>query len=136
VAGGAEDDVDCVAFRSGEVVSFQEAVVLHVADDRLDPVSSSHLAPDRRRGDAAGVAERDVEIFAFDAVAAVAAIGVRAPDPASGEAGDLVDLSRQSMAVVGSAWQCHGTKYELPALAALVGGRDRRLHAELVAGRP
>ncbi len=34
VAGGAEDDVDRITVGAGEMVLFEEAIVLHVTDDR------------------------------------------------------------------------------------------------------
>lgn len=74
------------------MVSFEVSVILHVLDDWCYAVSSPHLAPDCRRGFSAGVTERDVETVAFDAVAAITAVGVGAPNLAPGEAGDLVDL--------------------------------------------
>ncbi len=46
VASGAEDGFDRIAGGACEVVSFQMSVVLEVADDRLDPVSSAHLSSD------------------------------------------------------------------------------------------
>ena len=43
---GTEDDIDRVAIRSGEVASFQEPVLLHMADDGLYGVSPPPFAPD------------------------------------------------------------------------------------------
>ena len=36
MARGSEDGVDRIAYGSGEVVSFQVTVFLHMPDDRLD----------------------------------------------------------------------------------------------------
>lgn len=110
------------------------AVVLHVSDDRLYAVASSHLAPDRRRGDSAGVAERDVETVALDPVAAVAAVGIGTPDLSACEADDLVDLRGQRVAVVGVARQGPGAENELPAFAAFVGGGDAPSDASVFFG--
>ena len=50
MTGGAEDGVDRIAFGSGQVVAFEVAVFLQVADDRLDTASSSHFPADGGRG--------------------------------------------------------------------------------------
>jgi hypothetical protein len=81
VTGGTEAHVDRVACAACEVVSFEKPVRLHVAEDRLDGISSAHLAPDCRRGDPAGVAKRDVEAVPGDAMAAVAPVNVSALPP-------------------------------------------------------
>jgi hypothetical protein len=41
-----EDDVDCIAFGACELVSFQQAVILHVANDWLYAVSLPHFSAD------------------------------------------------------------------------------------------
>ena len=43
MADGAEQDVDDVSLGTFERVSFEMTVLLHVADDRLDGVSSSQF---------------------------------------------------------------------------------------------
>lgn len=48
VADGAEDGVNCVAVRAVEVVSFKQAVGLHVTEHGLDGVPAAHLAADGR----------------------------------------------------------------------------------------
>ena len=101
VADGAEDGVDGVAVMAVEVVSFEQTIGFHVAEHGLDAVSSAHLAADGRREDAAGVGDHDLQSLARDAVAAVAAIDIGALDRAAGEAGDLVDLGREAVAVIG-----------------------------------
>jgi len=52
----------------------------------------------------------------------------------SGEAGHLIDLFGKAVSVIGITGQRHGTEDKLTALAALVGGGDGRLAAELTAG--
>ena len=49
VARSSEDGIDCIAFRSFQVISFQMAIVFHMSDDRLDCVSSSRLTFDISR---------------------------------------------------------------------------------------
>ena len=119
---GGQDGVDRIAFGSAEVVSFQMAVILHMADHRLDRVSSAHFAPDGGSGDAAGVGDGDIEAIALDLVATVSTIGVSAFDGVSGQSGDLVDLPGKAVSVIGVARQRHGPEDELAALGALVGG--------------
>lgn len=48
VACGAEDGVDRIALGTGEVVPFEVAVFLQMADDWLDAAAASHLAADGR----------------------------------------------------------------------------------------
>ena len=43
---GTEDHIDRIAVRSGEVVSFEETILLHMSDDRLYGISPSPFAPD------------------------------------------------------------------------------------------
>ncbi len=117
-----------------EVVSFEQAVGLHVAEHGLDGVPPSHLAADGGREDAAGLGDHDLQSLARDAVAAVAAIDIGAPDRAAGEAGDLVDLGRGAVAVIGVSRQGLCAEHELAAGPAGVGDGDGGLHAELVAG--
>ena len=93
VARGAEDRVDCVAVRAGEVVSVQQALVLHLAHHGPDPVSASHLAADRWRGDPARLAQRDIKAVALDPVATVAAIHTGAFNGCTGEFADLLQVS-------------------------------------------
>ncbi len=66
MADGAEQDVDDVSLGALEGVSFEMAVLLHVADDRLNAVSSSQFAPDGGRGDAARVGDMDLQSLAID----------------------------------------------------------------------
>ena len=106
---GAEDGVDRIAFSSGEVVSFQMPVFLEMSDDRLDPCPAVECA---------AFDERDID----------------AGNGCSGEAGHLIDLSGKAVSVIGITGQRHGTEDKLTALAALVGGGDGRLAAELIAG--
>lgn len=68
MACGREDRVDGVAFGPREVVTFEMPVLFEVADDRLDPGSPTHLTADGGRFDPSGLAQRDVETFAFDPV--------------------------------------------------------------------
>ena len=67
--GGGEDCVDGIAVGACQVVSFEQAIVFEVADDRFDGVSPSHLAADGGRCDASGVAEDDIEAFAGNLMA-------------------------------------------------------------------
>ncbi len=46
MTGGAEGEVDRVAIGTGEVIWLQEAVLFHVANDRLDDNSASNLPVD------------------------------------------------------------------------------------------
>ena len=43
---GTEDNIDRVAIGSGEMASFEEPILLHMADDGLYGVSPSPFAPD------------------------------------------------------------------------------------------
>lgn len=131
MADGAEQGVDDVSIGGLECVSFEVAVLLHVGDDRLDGVSSSQFAPDGGRGDATRVGDMDLQSLAIDPMAA---IDTGAGGLLSGDAGDLVELSDERLAVIGIAGQRHGAEHELAALAALVGDRERGLHPELVSG--
>ena len=45
MACGTEDNIDRFAIRSGEVISFEETILLHMADDRLYGISPSPFAP-------------------------------------------------------------------------------------------
>jgi hypothetical protein len=44
VTGGAKDGVDRVTVSLCEVVSFEMAILLEVADHRFDPTSSAYLS--------------------------------------------------------------------------------------------
>jgi hypothetical protein len=63
----------------------------------------------------------DVEAVAFDFVAAVPTIHIGPLDIDAGQLGDLIDLVRQGVPVIGSSGERHGTQHELSALAAFVG---------------
>ena len=134
MTGGAEDGVDRIAFGSGQVVAFEVAVFLQVADDRLDTASSSHFPADGGRGNPPGVGDGDVEAVTIYPVPAVAAVDIGAGNGRFGQAGHLLDLSGKAVAVIGITRQSHGPEDELAALAALVCGGDGGLAAELVAG--
>ena len=75
----------------------------------------AHLVTNGWGFDATGLAEGDVETFALDFVAMVAAIHIGPLDVDAGQAGDLVDLARQGVAVIGSPRQSLGTNDELAA---------------------
>ena len=64
---------------------------------------------------------------------AIATVEIDAPDVPVGQSGELIDLPGQGVPVVRIAGQRHGTEHELSALAALIGGGDGNLDAELVA---
>jgi hypothetical protein len=107
-----------------EVVSFEQAVGLHMAEHGLDGVPPSHLAADGRRGEAAGLGDHDLKSLARDAVAAAAAIDMGAPDRAAGEAGDLADPGREAVAVMEVSRQGLRAEHELAAGPAGVGDGD------------
>ena len=46
VTGGAEDGVDRVTVSPCEVVSFEMAILLEVADHGFDPTASAHFSAD------------------------------------------------------------------------------------------
>ena len=66
----------------------------------------------------------DLQSLAVDPVAAVTTIDIGAGGLACGDAGDLVKLGGERVAVIWIAGQRHGTEHELAALAALVGGGE------------
>lgn len=98
------------------MVSFQQTVGLEVADDRPNGAASAHLAADGWGFDAPGLAEGDVEAFSANLVATVAAIHIGALDADAGQAGGLVDLTGQGVAVIGCARQYLDPEDELAAL--------------------
>ena len=95
-------------------------------------VAASPLAANGRR-DAALLAG-DEDASSLGVVAAVAAIDIGALDLDAGDPLGLGDLGGQGVAVIGVAGQGAGAEDELAARCGGVGGGDRDLHVELVAG--
>ena len=115
------------------MVSLEQAVGFHVADDGFDAVSPAHLAADGARDDTAGVGDHGLQVFAKDTVPAIAAVDIGAADLATCEAGDLVDLGGEAVAIVRVARQGPGDEHELAPGSAGVGDGEGGLHAEFVA---
>lgn len=132
VACGGEDGVDGVADRACQVVSLEQSVGLQVPDHRFDRAAPSQLSSDRRRGDAAGVGDEDVQPVAYELVASVSPIDVGAPDTTAGERLDLIDLRGQRVAVPRRAGDRLRPEHELAADGARVGHGNRALRPELV----
>ena len=131
---GTEDCVNSVALGSSEVVSFKVAILLEMADHGFDCTSSSHFTADGRRCDTPCLRDGDVEVITFDLVTAVSLVSVNPFHAHTGQFGDLINLSGQRVTVIRRTWQGHGAEDKLPTFAALVGGGDGCLDAELVAG--
>ena len=109
MASGTEDRIDGIALGPCEVVSFEMPIFFEMADNGFDAAASSHFAADGGGGDAACVGDGDIDAFAFNLVAAVAAIHVRAFDGGASHLFDLVDLPGEAVAVIGISGQRHGT---------------------------
>ena len=84
MAGGGEDDVDGVARGAGQKVAAEMAVLLHVADHRLDAGAPPDLASDGRRD--AALLPGDEDALLVGIVAAVAALDIGARDRHAGDA--------------------------------------------------
>jgi len=107
--------------------------VLEVTDDRFDGGAAFHEAFDGR-GNAAFLPRcEDAQfVYAGRIVAPVSGIGEDAFKGGAGERLDLRDYRCQGVAVVWPPRQRLGVDRELAALAALEGGGDRGLDAELI----
>ena len=103
VPAAAQDREDGVAGRSLQRASGQAAVVLHVANHRLDGASSSQQFRDGP-GDAAS-RTADEDLHGLDAVAAVSAIDEGHVRARAGQDLNLFQRFVQSVAVVGIAGQ-------------------------------
>ena len=117
MADGAEEDVYDISLGALEGVSFEMTVLLHVADDRLDGVSSSQFTPDGGRDDATRVGDMDLQSLADDSMAAIAAVDIGAGGLPSDDAGDLVELIAEGVAIIWIAGQRRGAEHKSAALA-------------------
>ena len=118
---------------AGEIVSVHAVLVLEMADDWLDGGAASHLAFDVGCDAALLLGRIDFElVFGRGVVAAVTGIGVNALDGIAENRLDRRNDTGEGVAVVGVAWQRLDVSDELAALAALQGGGDTDLDAELV----
>jgi hypothetical protein len=128
VAGGGEDEGDCIALGAGEDVAAKMAVRLHLADRRLDAGTPPDLAADGGRHTAPLTREEDAALVGFarpavfGVVAAVAGIDRGALDGATCDALGLGDLGGQRVACAGVARQGAHAEHDLSDRHWTVGG--------------
>lgn len=99
MAGGNEERVDGVAGGAGEVIAFEQAISLGMADNRLDSVSPFQLALDGGGADPTRMCDIDLGLAAV-LVASVTAKDIGTPDRNPGQP---LDLATQCVTIIGVA---------------------------------
>src|SRR4051812_18824085 len=92
VAGRGQNGIDRVAMSTQQATALYQAVALQVPNHGLDGVAPAQFTPDRGRGDAARVRNKDLG-RAVQLVTPIAPIHVGPLHQVAGQALNLLDLS-------------------------------------------
>ena len=98
MAGRGQNGIDRIAMRAQQAIALHQAVTLQVPDHGLDGVAPAQLTPDRGRGDAARVRNKDLG-RAVRLVTPIAPIHVGSLHRVAGQTLNLLDLSPQRVSV-------------------------------------
>jgi hypothetical protein len=131
VAYGAEHGVGLIGMAALELIAAEMAVAFQVPDHRLDGQAASEFALDDAE-DAAFLSGDEHAQRLWRIVAAIAFINIGPLDLSPGHGLRLLDHLARRMAIIRIAGQRLGVEDELAAFAAVVGGGDGDLHAELI----